>query len=308
MSKNKESEITIASHTKKQKKAEKTKSHIADISNQIVTPLELSVKGDSKLCINSPTPEEASKKKVIEINKATANLPENEDNQAKAQDDFELPENKKSLGHKPFKIVTPDKDPIIEQPIVEKESAPEEAKKEEEKTANEPELNPITPAHEPSPVIKTLSIEIVESSTVEVGTVLTVTPQGLAGSKRGARDGRAYFGTDADQELLTNDYVFSSQEQGFGKRHFMIEFDEEKKGYYLKALEDGTGTFIKIVQKEVINSNVILSFNALHLAVIFPCEQSKSDVDAASVPSLKDIPREVSTNDAKTYCSRSNIL
>eukprot|EP00826_Nyctotherus_ovalis_P057561 TRINITY_DN7879_c0_g1_i3.p2 TRINITY_DN7879_c0_g1~~TRINITY_DN7879_c0_g1_i3.p2 ORF type:complete len:137 (-),score=21.64 TRINITY_DN7879_c0_g1_i3:496-906(-) len=135
-----------------------------------------------------------------------------------------------------------------------------------------------------------------------------MTPQGLVGSKRDAKDGRAYFGTDSTQEPQTNDYVFSTGEQGFGKRHFMIEFDEEKKGYNLKALEDGTGTFIKIVQKKVVNSNVILSFNSLHLAVVFPCEQSKSDVDAVNVPSLKDIPKEFSTNDAKTYCPLSNIL
>jgi len=34
--------------------------------------------------------------------------------------------------------------------------------------------------------------------------------------------------------------------EGFGKRHFMIQFSIEKNGYYIKDLGDGTGTFIKV--------------------------------------------------------------
>jgi len=64
--------------------------------------------------------------------------------------------------------------------------------------------------------------------------------------------------------------VVSSEEKGFGKRHFQIKFDIEKKGYLLRDLEDGTGTFIKIFPKWILKNNSIISFGDIHFATIFP--------------------------------------
>jgi hypothetical protein len=123
-------------------------------------------------------------------------------------------------------------------------------------------------------------------------------PKGLVNSRRNAKDGCAYFGTDTGQDQVPiNDYIFSAEEQGFGKKHFMIEYDSDKNSYKLKGLEDGTGTFIKVVRRRVIHSNVVLFFNALHLAVVISNEQNKSVADSLVQPHpFRDL-----SIDPKTY-------
>lgn len=131
--------------------------------------------------------------------------------------------------------------------------------------------------------------------------------KGLIDSKRDVKDGRAYFGTDAGQDqYLINDYILSMEEQGLGKRHFVIEFDPEKNIYLLKSLGDGTGTFIKVMDKWVISSNLILSFSTLHLAIIVNNELTKSELDSRNDPSLKDIPKDIPT-DPKRYFILYNV-
>ena len=68
--------------------------------------------------------------------------------------------------------------------------------------------------------------------------------------------------------------MFSSDEKGFGKRHFVIKYNTEKKNYFLKDLEDGTGTFIKIAPKMVLKNNTIISFGDIHFAIVFPPAKS----------------------------------
>ncbi len=60
------------------------------------------------------------------------------------------------------------------------------------------------------------------------------------------------------------------EERGFGKRHFLIKYDTEKKTYYLKDLEEGTGTFIKIAPKWALRNNSVISFGDIHFATLFP--------------------------------------
>jgi hypothetical protein len=304
LSKPKGSEIiTTCDQTKKQKKS--SKQHIADTSNQKLPSLDINARLDSKVYINSPTPEDSTKKKVIELSKMTGNNEDKNNKEPEAKEKFEMPENKRSLGNKPFKIVAPDKEPIIEQPIMEKVRK-EEAKKEEDKEpVNDPGRNP--QAEPPEPLAtKTLDIEILESSTIQAGTIIKMNSKGLLDSERDPKDGRAYFGTDTGQDQhQINDYVFSMEEQGLGKRHFMIEYNASKNNYFLKNLGDGTGTFIRIVGKRVISINTILSFTTMHLAVIFPNELPIADSDPNN-SSLKEGTKDA-LSDSKMYCELCNM-
>jgi len=263
---------------------------------------------DSRICINSPTPEDSSRKKMIELGKTAENNEDKNNKRPEANEELEMPENKRSLRDKPFKIVAPDKEPIIEQPIKEKASKIEEVKKEEEKEPlNNPERNPQAEAVEPLST-KTLDIEVVESSTIKPGTIIKMNSKGLIDSKRNVKDGRAYFGTDTGQsQYPINDYVFPMEEQGIGKRHFEIEYDGSKNTYFLKGLTDGTGTFIRIVGKRIISKNVILSFTTIHLGIILSNEHplSGSDLNNPSLP-LKESTKDVSA-DSKMYCELCNM-
>lgn len=227
---------------------------------------DLNAKNDSKLYINSVTPED---NKAIEI---TTNKMHG------VQD--ELPETKRSLEHKPSKIVVPDKDSIVEEPVV--EEAKSEVKS-EEGIYNTLEVNSFRCASEHISTVKTLNIEVVESPTVEFGAMLTITPKGLIGSKRNAQDGCTYFGTNPDE----NDYIISTEEIGFGEKHLVIQYDSNKKTYILKTLKDGTGTFIKISERMVIDSDIILSFTNLHLAIVLSNDKSKAEYDLTDT-SLKE--------------------
>eukprot|EP00826_Nyctotherus_ovalis_P057767 TRINITY_DN7905_c0_g5_i1.p1 TRINITY_DN7905_c0_g5~~TRINITY_DN7905_c0_g5_i1.p1 ORF type:complete len:280 (-),score=61.77 TRINITY_DN7905_c0_g5_i1:376-1215(-) len=260
-----------------------------------MSPLDINLKSESKICINSPTPEDTSKKKVIGINKKTAA----HENDINKPEDKQLNENKDSAENKPFRILEPKQEPIVEQPIAEKAAKSEDEK--EEKLPDAPEHNPQA---EPPPVSKTLAITVLESPTLKQGTVLKMTHAGLEGSKRDVKDGRAYFGTDTGQgQYQTNDCVFSMEEQGFGRRHFVIEYEPSKNAYMLKDLGDGTGTFIRVVEKKSVSKNVILSFTTLHLAVLLPNEQNHDALD----PSLKDISKD-DIADPKTYGVHYNTL
>lgn len=295
MSKSKEVEIVTTSEHVKQNSKAKAKPHIADVSSQFMSPLDINLKSESKVCINSPTPEDASKKKVIEVSKKTAVQEDGIDQQK----DKQLNENKGSAENKPFRILEPEQEPIVEQPIAEKVTRPEDEKEEKP-----PDVSEHSPQAEPPPVSKTLAITVLESPTLKQGTVLKMTHTGLEGSKRDEKDGRAYFGTDTGQgQHQTNDCVFSMDEQGFGRRHFVIEYEASRNVYMLKDLGDGTGTFIRVVEKRSIKKNVILSFTTLHLAVLFP---NKQDHDALD-PSLKEISKDDIT-DPKTYFMYFNSL
>ncbi len=69
----------------------------------------------------------------------------------------------------------------------------------------------------------------------------------------------------------------------------MVKYDLEKKSYFLKDLEDGTGTFIKIAPKIVLRNNAVISFGQTHFAVLFPgkgAELLPTDLAAATVPAV----------------------
>ena len=148
---------------------------------------------------------------------------------------------------------------------------------------------------------KILQITIIESPSVTPGTIIRMNQEGIIGSKRNAKDNRAFFGTyEGDNPYQINDYTIPQEEQGFGKRHFMIEYDARLSSYFLKDLGDGTGTFIKIMHKTALNSNMIISFNSVHLAIFFPPDRNKSGTEISINDPLRDVPKEILYN-PKSY-------
>ena len=264
---------------------------------------------DSKIHISNESANNDTKKKIQEIHNPVEKLnpPENAKNEYQ-DNEFDLHENKKSLGYKPFRIVEPNKETIVEKLELENASKPsEEEKKLPDQNDSKPEKKEeIETQKEVIINRKSLNLEVLESPSVKLGTIITINPSGLEGSKREVNDGRSFFGTYVgNDQYQINDYTFPMEEQGFGKRHFVIEYNNDKDAYYLKDLGDGTGTFIRINQKVVLNTNMIISFNSIHIAVIFPPEQRPSNSDLSLNDPLKEVPKDI-IQDKKSYVSFIN--
>jgi hypothetical protein len=227
---------------------------------------------DSKVCIINPVttkPARNTSKKAV-TGAAVDNVKLN-------AREFAAPENKKSSSNIPFKIIEPGKEPIIE--VISHSQKPKDINKSSLTTLNHTTLPNGAPREEVEmsekgkEVKKQVIMEILESPTLESGTTLTINQQGLVGSKRGSKDGCAYFGTYAGQDSVQmNDYMFSPGEKGLGKRHFAIEYNRETDSYFLRAFNDGTGIFIKVNNKSIITTSTIISFNKIHLAILLPAD------------------------------------
>ena len=218
------------------------------------------------------------------------------------------PEGRKSCSKKAFRIIEPTKEPAANSnplgllnEVIEKSKKPETRKladgnEEDKKTPPPPSAaGSEQSASKPSSGVviketedntassaKSLELEITESPTIKPGTVLIINVKGLAGSTRQVKDGCAYFGTDAVQgQYQTNDYVVPSEERGFGKRHFVIKYMDDKSNYFLKDLDDGTGTFVKVYPKIILKNNTIISFGNIHFAVVLA--QTKTLSETASI-------------------------
>jgi hypothetical protein len=75
---------------------------------------------------------------------------------------------------------------------------------------------------------KKLSLKIIESNSLLKDSIIKVSPLGYAESKRKQRDGKVFFGISLDgkiqNEVFINDFVVPLEENGFGKRHFVIYY------------------------------------------------------------------------------------
>ena len=194
--------------------------------------------------------------------------------------DYQLPENKKSLRDKPFIIVEPDRAPIIESLEKTKVIKPskEEAKNLVSDFADSIVINE-----------KNLKIEVIESYSIKVGTVFEINAGEMPKSNRNIKDGCIYFGSySGDDPSKMNDVIISPEEDGFGKRHFAIEYDGINKKYYLKDLGDGSGTFMKVISRTQLKNNTIILFGCTHLLILFPPKMAKSSDEVNCNEDSKD--------------------
>ena len=263
--------ITIKNNERKEDKKNlvKMKKQITETAKQESESLKNNNK-DDVIMSNTPLTPEVTSKAIVETNYINKLEIKEETKKEDAQYDFELPENKKSLSNMPFKIVEPNKETVIENLMIDNELL----ENEKPPKKDQPVIEPKNEKNQ-----KTLDIEIVESPSLTVGTIIKMTPEGLVNSKRNIHDGHAFFGSYSGQDQYQiNDFNFPIEEKGFGKRHFVIQYDETKDSYFLKDLSDGTGTFIKVNDQLPIVENIILSFNNVHLAIMVPSPQEISEV------------------------------
>jgi hypothetical protein len=86
---------------------------------------------------------------------------------------------------------------------------------------------------------------------------------------RGKKDGCSLFGSVQVDENggPVNDFVIPEEDQGIGKRHFIIKYNLQNKEYYIRDLGDGSGTFVKLDTVLVLKSGYIASFGDSHMLV-----------------------------------------
>ena len=105
---------------------------------------------------------------------------------------------------------------------------------------------------------------MLESQSIEVGTVFCIDSEGLQGGKR-QKDGFVYVGSDEE----FNDILISEREKGIGAKHFMIKYDSSfKNSFALRDLGEGMGTFIRIDKRLYLHSNNIISFGDSHMIIL----------------------------------------
>ena len=118
-----------------------------------------------------------------------------------------------------------------------------------------------------------LSLIVIDSVEMIVGTQYDIYPYGLKASQRNLKDGCVYAGSvEKSSNSRVNDIVLPEKEKGVGKRHFMIQFIKGKNykdngAYMIKDLGEGMGTFIRLDKPLKLQNNFIVSFGESHVIV-----------------------------------------
>lgn len=117
-----------------------------------------------------------------------------------------------------------------------------------------------------------LILEVRDSPSGQVGKTFQLTPAGVKESTRIA-DGKMMIGSDK----RVCDIVLEGDEE-VGEMHCVIEFQAQKRAYYLKDLGDGNGTFIKIEDNQAIATGDIVHFGDSHARVMVQEQASGSSL------------------------------
>ncbi|OMJ70726.1 hypothetical protein SteCoe_31225 [Stentor coeruleus] len=113
-----------------------------------------------------------------------------------------------------------------------------------------------------------LTLTILDTVHMIIGTQYEILPQGLINTKRLVKDGCVYAGsTEKQGRLVINDIILSEKEKGVGKRHFLIQYNKEKACFFIKDMGEGLGTFIRIEKPIKLVSAYIFSFGDSHMVV-----------------------------------------
>jgi hypothetical protein len=127
------------------------------------------------------------------------------------------------------------------------------------------------PAHVLQSKSVTLKLVVVESEKMTINKVYIIEPAGLINTERTSHgDNCVYAGSlYSEDNRVVNDIILPFNENGVGKKHFMIMFKEQPSpAYHLKDLGDGMGTFVRITRPLVLKNNFIVSFGESHMIVV----------------------------------------
>lgn len=121
--------------------------------------------------------------------------------------------------------------------------------------------------------ISVLTLSVIESASMSIGQKFIIHPSGLLNSKRKAKDNCVYAGNiEIQGNSILNDIVLPSEENGTGKRHFMIKYQKGKcnidhNKYFIKDMGEGLGTFIRLDRPFKLQNLNIVSFGDSHMIV-----------------------------------------
>ena len=144
-------------------------------------------------------------------------------------------------------------------------------------------MNELTPTvmipHEEVYKADILKIDVIEGPEVNRDTSLKINAQGLIGSKRAKNDGCTILGsmTQTNKGEYPNDFVIAQDENdGIGDRHMIIKYNISDRGYYIRDLGKGSGTFVRLDPPLTLKNGFIISFGTSHLTVNFFQGDSKA--------------------------------
>lgn len=122
---------------------------------------------------------------------------------------------------------------------------------------------------------KKLKLEVIESRFLCIGKTFIINALGLQASKRNASDFHSFFGNkDLDNTSFPNDFDFPDEEK-LGPKHFMIKYNPNSNGYYIKDLK-GSGLFINAKTPMRLKNNSIFCIVNTHILVKFSMEINTS--------------------------------
>jgi len=110
---------------------------------------------------------------------------------------------------------------------------------------------------------KTLALNIKEGGGDLPNRNIEISPEGLSTGTRLPKDGITNFGSAP----FENDYTLAENISGLGAKHFQVYYDKSDTNYYIKDQGEGTGTFIKVLQKTVLNNGYMVSFGTYNLMI-----------------------------------------
>jgi hypothetical protein len=115
-----------------------------------------------------------------------------------------------------------------------------------------------------------LKLEVIEGP--NVGIYYQINACGLIGLEgRGRKDGCVLVGSQEYANNIDepyNDIVFDPNDNfKIGKRHFLIKYNMETTGYYLRDLGDGNGTFVRLDNPLFLKTGYIISFGDSHMFI-----------------------------------------
>lgn len=125
---------------------------------------------------------------------------------------------------------------------------------------------------------KILKLTVINSPIIQHGTVIKINHEGLIGkSLRSIKDGITYFGyTEPNSKGYFNeneiDYLLPPKENSnnqFYGRYFQISYNPITNAYYLRYLDNGLGTFIRITDSMVLKDNSLINVGDSYLAFNF---------------------------------------
>ena len=115
------------------------------------------------------------------------------------------------------------------------------------------------------------------------GAQFKINARGLVGSKRNKNDGCVFFGSGKPEGGLfinkkepVNDVVLGENMERGCRRHFIVRYRTDNKGYYLKDSGEGSGTFVRIDRPlvsfllsslQILSNGFLISFGESHLVV-----------------------------------------